>query len=197
MFNRMKWAVLLGLLIFQSCGVLEPREAQTPENTQDTPWILPLSPKDVFKNLKSGFGSAKDSNYDRSLDPTFTFVPRIDDAALFDPTVFQNWTKDVELQVLRRIKGDFPAARSIQFGTGADMQFTKESIEVQIAYFEGPYVITLNSGSGPAQTFAGIARFTVKQGTQGWVLTKWEDLDLFENFTTSGRLRGSLRASGG
>ncbi len=195
-FDKLRAVVLAGLVVFQSCGILEPREAQAPETTQETQWVVPNTPKDVFLNLKSGFASTKDSNYDRSLDPTFTFVPLAQDVNLCPPGAFDNWTKDVELQVLRRIKGDFPASRAIQFGTGADMLFTKQNIEGRNAYFEGEYVITLNAGSGP-QTYAGIARFTVYQGTLGWVLTKWEDIDIKGTDPTAGFLRGSMRATGG
>lgn len=196
-FKYMKATILVALVIFQSCGVLEPREAQQPEQGTDPLWIVPNNPKDVFLNLKSGFASTKDSNYDRSLDPTFTFVPMDRDLNQFPPAVFQNWTKEVELQVLRTIKGTFPSARSIRFGTGADMVFTKEDIEVGRAYFEGPYMILLQSAPAPVDTFAGIARFTVVQGSQGWVLTAWQDLDVNGSFSTSGWLRGTYRASGG
>jgi hypothetical protein len=198
-FKHVKATILIAFLVFQSCNILEPREAQPPEQGQDPLWIVPNNPKDVFLNLKVGFASTKDSNYDRSLDPTFVFVPRDGDVAQFPPAVFQNWTKEVELQVLRTIKGTFPSSRAIQFGTGPDMIFTKEDIEVGRAYFEGPYMILLRASPLPApvDTFAGIARFTVVQGSQGWVLTAWQDLDLSGGYPTSSWLRGTYRASGG
>jgi hypothetical protein len=186
---------LIALMVLQGC-IFEPREAQPPDQGAQDTWIVPNSPKDVFLNLASGLALERDSNYERSLDPTFTFIPRPEDAAL--PGLdFSNWTKDVELQVLSRMKSDYPVQRTIQFGTGKDMVFDKENVKVSEAEYEGPYVITLTPSSGVAQTYAGKAHFTVRQGSQGWVLVLWQDYDVNGNYSTSGYLRGTLRSSGG
>jgi hypothetical protein len=186
---------LVALMIIQGC-IFTPREAEPPNQGEQDTWIPPNSPKDVFLNLTTGLALQRDSNYERSLDPSFTFIPRPEDAAL--PGLdFSNWTKNVELQVLSRMKSDYPVQRTIQFGTGKEMNFEITDVKSGEVDYYGPYVITLTPSSGPAQTYAGKAWFYVKQGTQGWVLLKWEDRDVNGNFSTSGYLRGTLRSSGG
>ena len=54
--------------------------------------------------------------------------------------------------------------------------------------------MTVDPGDGNVETYAGIARFIVVQGTLGWVLTEWRDLDMNGSFPTSGLLP-SRRAS--
>ena len=188
-------AIAILVLLFSEGCLFEPRKAEQPGQGTEDKWIVPNTSKDVFSNLKSGFASKNNSNYDRSLDPNFTFTPRPEDVANLPAGALDNWTKQVELDFLSRLKGDFPSKRTAQFGD-ENGKFEKEfTDEVGKAVFEGSYVITVDPGDGtPIQTYAGIARFTVMNGTQGWVLTAWEDLDINGNFATSGYLRGRLRS---
>ena len=187
-------AMAILVLLFSEGCLFEPRKAEQPGQGDADKWIVPNAAKDVFRNLKSGFASKNNSNYERSLDPNFTFTPRPEDVANLPSGALDNWTKQVELDFLSRLKGDFPKQRSVQFGD-ENGKFEKESIEVGKAEFEGSYSITLDPGDGTAiETYAGIARFTVINGTQGWVLTAWEDLDINGNYSTAGYLRGRLRS---
>jgi hypothetical protein len=184
--------LFLAAIAQEGCA-FEPRTAEPPGGGADVcPWIPPNRPKDVFVNLKSGFACNLDSNYERSLDPAFAFIPSADAESVY-PGKFADWTKAVELTVLTRIKTTYVGARSVQFGD-ANMKFTYEDEQVGLARYEGPYTITLNSGDGsPALVYAGIARFTIVQGTQGWVLSIWEDIQASGVNPTSGILRGALR----
>ena len=189
---------IVGLLFLATIApegcIFEPRTADPPESgTNQYPWIVPNMPKDVFVNLKSGLASNLDSNYERSLDPEFAFIP-FDDAEAVYPLSFADWTKVVELTVLARIKTLYFGERSVQFGD-ANLHFPVQ-IEDQprLAIYEGPYTITLNPGDGsPAVIYAGEARFTIVQGTQGWVLSIWEDIGQIPGNSNSGMLRGALR----
>ncbi len=184
--------LLLAAIAQEGC-IFEPRTPETPGGgTELYPWIVPNSSKDVFVNLKSGLASNLDSNYERSLDPAFTFVPSADAENIY-PGGFADWTKTVELAVLARIKTLYLGERSVQFGD-ANMTFTYENEQVGLATYEGTYTITLSIGDGsPAVVYAGIAKFTIVQGTQGWVLSKWEDIQPSGANPTSGILRGALR----
>lgn len=191
-----KW-LIAGLLIAAAiapagCDIFEPRTAQNPgEGTNEYPWVVPNRPKDVFVNLTSGLASPLNSNYERSLDGSFTFIPSPDAEAVY-PGKFDNWTKTIELDVLDRIKTLYLGARTVQFGD-ANLNFTVENEQVGLATYEGPYSITLNVGDGsPPAFYAGIARFTIVQGTQGWVMTIWEDIQPVGANQTSGFLRGAL-----
>jgi hypothetical protein len=184
--------LFLATLAQEGC-IFEPRTAETPGGGTDPyPWIVPIRPKDVFVNLKNGLASNLDSNYERSLDPAFTFIPSADAEAVY-PGKFAGWTKAVELSVLAMIKTNYLGARSVQFGD-ANLNFTIENEQVGLATYEGTYTITLNLGDGsPALIYAGIAKFTIVQGTQGWVLSIWEDIQSSGTNPTSGILRGVLR----
>lgn len=191
--GRVAAALILVLVSAQGC-IFDPRDAEPPETEEQDTWIVPNTPKDVFLNLESGWASAKNSNYERSLDPTFRFYPRPEDEALFGtPQIFADWTKKVKLQWLTRVKEEYPGTRTIQFGN-ADGVFAYENWEGSKATYEGQYIIAVDPEDGSVETYAGIARFIVVQGTLGWVLTEWRDLDVNGSFPTSGYLRGSLRA---
>jgi len=194
----MRKYLIAGLLIAAAiapagCDIFEPREAEQPgEGTSECPWVVPNRPKDVFVNLASGLACAINSNYERALDPTFTFIPSADAEAVY-PGKFDDWTRDVELDVLDRIKTLYLGARTVQFGD-ENLNFPIENEQVGLATYEGPYSITLNVGdASPPAVYSGIARFTVVQGTQGWVMTIWEDIQPIGTSQTSGFLRGALR----
>jgi len=190
--------LIAGLLIAAAiatagCDIFEPRTAEQPgEETNAYPWVVPIRPKDVFVNLESGFASPLNSNYERSLDGSFTFIPSADAEAAY-PGKFENWTKAVELDVLTRIKTFYLGTRTVQFGD-ANHDFPITNEQTTFATYEGPYTITLNIGDGsPPEVYSGEARFTIVQGTQGWVMTIWEDIRPIGTSQTSGFLRGALR----
>lgn len=170
--------------------IFEPREAATPVE-EDRSWVNPTSPRSVFTNLRTGLAEERSSNYERSLAVNFTFVPRPEDEAQLPPGAFDNWTKQVEMGMLTRLKGDYPGGRSIQFGE--DGRFERESIEVGKAEFEGPYTLVVKNASGEEETYSGKAIFYIEDTSQGWALVRWEDIDVFGNNPTFGYLRGSLR----
>ena len=193
------WKYLIaGLLVAAAiapagCDIFDPRAPEKPgEQSNEWPWVVPSRPKDVFVYLTSGLASPLNSNYERSLDPTFTFIPSADAEAVY-PGKFTGWTKAVELDVLTRIKTLYLGARTVQFGD-ENLNFTVENEQVGLATYEGTYSVTLNLGDGsPAVVYAGIAKFTIVQGTQGWVMTIWEDIQPNGPYPTSGILRGALR----
>jgi hypothetical protein len=183
------------LLLAAGC-LFEPRDPEPPAGEEGGDWIVPKSPKDVFANLVTGLSAAGNSNYERSLADDFTFIPRDQDRLQFPDGTFDGWTKAVEMSILDRIKGDYQGGRASQYGdeNGA---FPKEDVQVGTAEFEGPYRWTLDRGDGSEpEVYSGTARFFLRQGTAGWVIYRWEDLDVLESFPTSGNLRGTFRAAG-
>jgi hypothetical protein len=186
--------LILAVVACSGC-LFEPRTAERPSGQDEYPWIVPNSPKDVFLNLASGLASNADSNYDRSLDASFTFIPTDQDATNLGADKFADWTKAVELEWLRRVKTGYVGARSVQFGD-ENGNFTLEDVEVGRAIYEGNYEIKLKpAASAPEEIYAGIARFTLVYVSQGWVITEWRDLEASGEHPTSGYLRGTLRAT--
>lgn len=195
MWRRLAAAIVILEMLVSSGCLFEPRDPEPPDTGEENDWVVPNSPKDVFLNLASGFASNKDSNYEMSLGTDFTFIPRDADLAQLGAAAFADWTKEIEMEVLGRIKTLYVSGRTVQFGD-ENGTFEKEDVSVGYAVYEGIYQITLDRGDGSEkETYAGIARFTVEQGTTGYVLTKWEDLEASGSFPTSGSLRGTLRAS--
>jgi hypothetical protein len=108
------------------------------------------------------------------------------------PGKFNNdWNKAVELAWLRKIKGDYVGARTLRFGD-ANGNFTSKIEQVNRVILEGEYEITLDRPSpAPQEVYAGIARFTLIQGSQGWVMSEWTDLEASGSHPTAGYLRGT------
>lgn len=190
-------ALLASVLLLLAAGcIFDPRDPEPPVSDEGGDWIVPKSPKDVFLNLTSGLAAAGNSNYERSLADDFTFIPRDQDRLQFPDGTFDDWTKVVEMEILDRIKGDYQGDRISQFGDENGV-FPKEDVQVGMAEFEGPYRWTLDRGDGSEpEVYSGTARFFLRQGTAGWVIYKWEDVDVIESYPTSGNLRGTFRAAG-
>ena len=188
-------AILLAALLAGGGCLFEPRQAQPPLDDTGGDWIVPKTPKDVFHNLATGLAAAGNSNYERSLADEFTFIPRDQDRLQFPDGTFDAWTAAVELDVVTRIKGDYQGERIAQFGD-ENGQFEKEDVQVGWAEYEGQYSWTLDRGDGSEpEVYSGIARFFIEEGTSGWVLVKWEDIDVIGSYPTSGNLRGTFRAA--
>jgi hypothetical protein len=188
-------SIILALLVAGGGCIFEPRDPQPPLGGDEGSWIVPNTPKDVFLNLVTGLSSPGNSNYERSLADGFTFVPRSQDMSQFPPGTFDGWTKEVEMEVITRIKGDYQGGREASFGDG-NGNFPKEDVQVGQAEFEGPYEWTLDRGDGSEpEVYSGTARFFLEQGTAGWILVKWEDIDVIGTYPTSGNLRGTFRAA--
>lgn len=157
--------LLLAAIAQEGC-IFEPRTPETPGGgTGECIWITTNRPKDVFINLKCGLASNLDSNYERSLDAAFTFVPSADAEAIY-PGGFADWTKGVELDFLARIKTLYLGERSVQFGD-ANMTFTYENEQVSLATYEGTYTITLNVGDASPRGLCGDSQIHDRPGHAG------------------------------
>ena len=188
-------AIILAALLAGGGCLFEPREAELPLDDDEGDWVVPKTPKDVFLNLATGLASPGNSNYERSLADVFTFTPRDQDRLNFPDGTFDNWTKSVELDVLTRIKGDYQGERTAQFGD-ENGQFEREDVQVGWAEYEGQYRWTLDPGDGSEpEIYAGTAVFYLEEGTSGWVIVRWEDIDVIGSYPTSGNLRGTFRAA--
>jgi hypothetical protein len=189
-------ALLLAAVLAGSGCLFEPRQAEPPLDETEGDWVVPKTPKDVFLNLVTGMASAGNSNYERSLAEVFTFIPRDQDRLQFPDGTFDDWTKGVEMDVLTRIKGDYQGERIATYGD-ENGNFPKEDIQIGWAEFEGPYSWTLHRGDGSdPEIYSGTARFYLEEGTSGWIIVKWEDIDVIESYPTSGNLRGTFRGAG-
>ena len=198
--KNLRVILILGLmaagLLFSGPGCLfEPREAQVPGSGGEDTWVNPETPKDIFINLSSGFSEAGNSNYERSLSEEFAFIPPDVDAVQYSAVFGSVWGKVREMAMLDKLKSDYAIKREVRFGDEAG-EFEDEVAEGASPWFQGEYLITVDSGSGD-EHFGGIAKFTLEASSQGgWVLVGWEDLDVLEAYSTAGLLRGALGSGG-
>jgi hypothetical protein len=199
----MRTACIAALLILVMTGssacLLGPRTAEKPIGTNQYPWIVPNVYVDVLANLASGFASNRDSNYEQSLEdstktpPGFKFHPTVTDSLNLPGKFNNDWKKPVELAWLRKIKGDYGSARTLHFGNDKG-EFASTFEQVNRVVLEGEYKITLQATpGGTEEVYGGIARFTLIQGSQGWVMSEWTDLEASGTNPTAGYLRGINR----
>ena len=142
----------------------------------------------MFLNLASGLEDLSGVNYTRSLHDNFTFVPGPEDAA--NPTLagkFDNWTRTVEENVVNRVVAE---SSSIEVSFTNRLQIRDQN---PFADFQADYLLILFSNSLPVDTVRGKAQFDMQDGSKGWQLTRWEDIERVSGFATWGFLRGSLR----
>lgn len=193
--KRMIALVMLAALVGSTGCVFEPREAEAPDTGEGGNWITPGLPKDVFANLASGLAAAQNSNYERSLNEDFTFIPRPEDRSNLGDEVFDGWNKEIEMAFLTRLKGIYAGERQIRFGD-ENTEFEREDVSVGRAEYEGNYVMTLDPGDGSEpEVYEARAIFVIIEANQGWMLLSWEDVDVIGSNPTSGYLRGTLRGA--
>jgi len=194
MRNSWIFNVLILVMLGLSGCIFEPREADRPSGTDEYPWVVPNIFTDALHNLTTGFASNVDSNYQRSLDEaSFAFHPTVEDSLGFPAGTFDDWTKAVELDWLRTIKENYTGARTLRFGDENGV-FTSKIEETKKVILEGEYQITLEPTPGATKvTYEGTARFTLVQGSQGWVMAQWQDIAAIGTNDTSSDLRGTWR----
>ncbi len=197
MKRKIFMTVFLACLLAAAGGcIFEPREPQEPGEGEEDCWQVPTQAKIVFSNLECGFRSLANSSYMRSISEDYMLVPRDEDRtqviAQVGSDVYEGWNKDAEEAVLTQIKGDYAADRSVRYGD-AQGEFEDSSIEGSNAWFKGEYLVVLKSGGQQPDTLSGIAFFHMEKGSQGWVMTKWEDFDINGPYPTVGYFWGITR----
>lgn len=180
------YVVILGSV--SSC-IFDTRPADPPGGPGST-WVVPNLPTQVFTNMRTGLEELTGVNYKRSIDDGFTFVPLPEDAN--NPTLdgaFDNWTADVEKEVVDKLLAD---------ASDITLQFSNiEQIfdQTPFAFFRVDYKLTVMDNSTPPDTttYQGKAQFDMRDGSKGWQLIRWEDIERVSGFATWGFLRGTLR----
>ena len=180
------------LLIITACNLFQPREAEPPREDDDRiPFRPANSAAGVFPNLQTGVENLSDGqNYERSLADNFVFLPLDQDAIdpSLPPGIFDDWTKDVEVNVLKLM---------ISEASEASVTFTQtpQINENEFVQFRVTYELKLTpAAGGEAATYKGVAEFDVRRISGIWLLERWRDIERVEDFTTWGFLKGTLRA---
>jgi hypothetical protein len=172
--------------------MFEPREADPPfADPSQIPFRPANSAAGVFPNLQSGVENlASGENYERSLADNFVFLPLDDDVIdpSLPPGIFNDWTKGVEMNVLKLMISESSEA-SVSFTP------TPQINENEFVQFRVTYAMTLKAKAGGAEAeYRGIAELDIRRIAGIWQLERWKDVERVESYTTWGYHKGTLRA---
>lgn len=180
------WCLVAGLVLATGC-LFEPREANNPDS--GSTWIKPDFPNKVFANMETGLEDLSGGNYERSIGDTFVFIPLPGDIAQNGAEAYNGWNSEVEISVMRKLLGD---ATKIEVAfTGV----TPAGQQGDLYQYEASYNLTITPINDPStlEIYQGKARFDFLNGSKGYELVKWEDIEAVLGFPTWGYLRGILR----
>jgi len=181
-------AVLL-LSGLTGCSMFEPRLPDSPGDNNDSESFVPANDAaGIFVNMRSGVENLLEgANYERSLAENFMFVP-LDQDVIDLPTVdWTNWTKAVEMSVLRLMLSESSAA-TVTFNRSI-LQSTNDWVQFNVTY---KLELTSNT-SGLTSTYEGVAQFDVRRTSGIWELELWKETAKVGNETTWGYLKGTLK----
>ena len=171
--------------------VFEPREADAPGSDAESTWVPADVPSKVFINLRTGVEDLTGVNYERSLNPNFTFIPTPEDENQLGSEVFEDWDVDVEKQVLQKILGDASLAE-VSFVNPENILGTSVT-----ATFKSPYILKITNQAGDVvDEYQGIAEYDMVKVGSGWQIVQWRDIEFVGGFATWGFLRGNNRQVG-
>ena len=180
------WWLVAGLFLATGC-LFEPREADNPDS--GSTWIKPDFPNKVFSNMETGLEDLSGGNYERSIGDSFIFIPLPGDIAQNGPEAYADWNFEVENSVLLKLLGDASKIEVSFTGLKAVSQ------QGDLSQWEASYSLEITTITDPPtiETYKGKARFDFLNGSKGYELVKWEDIEAVLGFPTWGYLRGILR----
>lgn len=175
--------------IVSGCSMFEPREAEPPGSDTDKVDFVPANDASgIFVNLRSGVENLLEgANYERSLAENFNFVPLDQDVIDLPNVDWSNWTKAVEMSVLRLMLSE---------ASDASVTFNQSILTSQNDFvaFQVTYELELTSAtSGIVSTYQGTAQFDVRRTAGIWELELWKETAKVGNETTWGYLKGTLK----
>ncbi len=104
-----KVTVVATLCVLSSNGCLFDAREADPPGSAGAPSVTLDAPQKVFVAMGASFEKDNDADYERALSDGFLFSPLQDDSldqTLIGTGVYDNWTKDVELDVLRLLQSE-------------------------------------------------------------------------------------------
>jgi hypothetical protein len=177
--------LIVGAFGLSGC-LFQPREAQPPGGGSN--WVSPDRPDKVLKNMQTGLEGLSGGNYEKSIGEEFTFVPLAGDEANFPGGELDNWTRAVEIDSIKKLLGQ-ASKIALEFSG-----VTPLSSSGDVSKYQAVYKLTVTYSSTPSapETYQAKANFDFKLGSKGYVLIRWEDIEVVEG-ATWGFLRGVLR----
>jgi hypothetical protein len=184
--RTMAWFLVAGLVFASGC-LFEPREANDPDS--GSTWIKPDFPNKVFANMETGLEDLSGGNYERSIGDEFTFLPLPGDLAQLGPEAYANWDAETEESVLQKLLGE-ASKIEVTFDGLREVSNQGDLVQMEASY---SLELTLIDDPSSTETYKGKARYDFLNGSKGYELVKWEDIEAELGFPTWGYLRGILR----
>jgi hypothetical protein len=135
--------------------------------------------------------SEQDAAYERAISERFVFSPTQEDSldqTFAGTTVYEGWTKDVEMDVLGLLLSD---AQTIE------VEFNPSILINQTTFvrFRVEYALGVVNVATPTDTtlYEGVAQFDVRNEGGNWRLTFWDEIETVPDRNTWGYLKGILR----
>lgn len=182
-------ALALVALLGMSACLFDTRDADPPD-TGGAASVTLNQPQKVFVAIEASFEKDNDSDYERATSESFRFYPLLDDSLdqdLIGSGVYDNWTKQVELDVLNLLLSE----------NTLEVTFSSRAILNQNTFvrFETDYVLTVITPAQPPDTteYAGQSQIDVRNEGGNWRMTQWKDLSTAPGVRTWGYLRGISR----
>lgn len=160
--------VLPLLVILTSCDWFEPGVPEKPLD-EESEWIEPVSPSVAISNLKNSFEDRNIINYTSSLSQDFMFFGDPSDSQYVPPGAFNDWTLEVEEEVVTKIFNIFDNKIEIYFEDSL-----KDSTGSNASFY---LTYTINLGSSDSTVTAmGIAHFELlRDSVNLWSISNWRD----------------------
>ena len=192
--------LLACILCANSCGVFEPREAQTPEGGGGgAVYQQPQDPEVVISNLINVITTYPHVNYSELFADDFVFIPDPDDVltleSIYGQGVFADWGPDVEVSVGDKLFGDYILAL-LDFNEGTITEDTDSTYQVL-----REYTLDILQNDGWSY-YRGAASFRIRQNASDnlWYMSEWRDFRIEASDSagidgTWGYLKGQIRAT--
>jgi hypothetical protein len=188
-------ASLTTILMGNSC-FFDTRDAEPP--TGDTTVCTLESSGKAFQCMADALEDKQDANYERSLSDNFIFSPTPTDS--LDQTfpgcdvgapncVYNNWTKDVEMDVVRQLLGDSESL-NVDFGSPSIISNRSTFVRYRVTY--SLEVVTVAAPTDTT-TYKGVAHIDVRNEGGNWRVEFWDEQATVEGSRTWGYLRGITR----
>jgi hypothetical protein len=183
-------ALILALLgLVAGCSIFEPRSPESPGESE-TCWRVPDLPKKVFENLRCGLESLTTTEYDKSLNLQFRYIPNSQDSLNYSGVFGAQWNQTKEEISMDRLAAEAVSVK-IEWGV-----FGEQNESTPLSWYDRAYeIVVVTSGAGGAQdttSYAGEARFFMEEISSGWTMRSWNEYDVPDPDTappTSGALR--------
>ncbi len=166
-------------------------DTRTPEPPSQGRAVVSLeSPERAFEAIRVSLADLTDADYERALSDRFRFYPLVDDSLdqnFIGTTVYADWNKTVELDVLGTLLGE----SSRLTVTWSPSTLINENTFVR---FSAGYTLEVVSRIDGSRTlYGGRSEIDVENEGGNWRIVQWRDVAATDSTRSWGFLRGLVR----